>query len=1667
MSASGDHPGVMLAVKARLARRQLPRINAQGLVEHANPLPISSATSVASHRPSVSGPDVDWVLAAPGTATPFGALTNADRSDCNVSAISTPTRLPSMNPVSAGPTPRRSAGKNRLPWEPDGSKEGKYPRSRSAKEKWKETATLSPAPPIKPKNSWNCKEQTDEVSKITLNGAVGSASPGSYAELHINKLKRSTATLTDSAVTSAVSLQSSSSIRAGRDLSPLVANPGKQRIQSHRTGEDKPPLPSGLIPITTVPSATPLLSSLKGREKQLLLGDTRSLSLTWPRQKVLGGSSHGREEQMSADSQRNVNPMLLKKALARPGSKKKKQDEISTPKRVKSGSQSPSDEDKRIQRYKNVTEENESLSSPSSDGDELLHSDLIVDKSKRDIEQDVDRKPKFDVERDVSGNVVYQKPVIARTVRTPMNKKLSRDHDKVRQKELTSHLPGPVKMNRRVTEPANVVLTRHDPATDESLRSRETRSETPEKRLDSSHGVPPFSQSLRKKVLEQSSSQRTGKLHVKQSERHGYEENTSERTGKGSDQHLSEQSFPYVRKSLRTTDHMGPVLNHEKEEIGKMVKEPVLAESVKKKAEELKQSSRQSLRGTSHKGDDYKDTKNLESGLVTSDSSEVQQKSVLNKRKRSNVGMAAVFPLSRVPHEKSNSSKYEANIDQPNAGILLPKRAPPPFGTAVENDCNSTASSDEFSSTKSSCEMDSVSEVTGRQSTKTLSNLGQQASVDTNHSNEASVVAAKSLHGNQVVIANKGGKTEPDGLFFNSSPDGEIAMPRQSEGRVSIESVGNVSVVGAEVDNKVEKQRISVLKEAVTSEVRLEANMRSVQSSEKGNQQPVQSHQNQHHQAEPVSGLISGSTDSQMRKETFVDLRDHVMVHNRPGHGSLDLIAKKQVSESAKVRGSIVNSVQLVPTQTVPTDSKQTLDYQHNRDVLSSTTRESEKDFKENETKQELEELHSLGSLERVDCKPVLAASTANRINSRGKEKRSAKTLQSETNKLDNVVQSTNFDGAVVGHGVQIKGQNAMKRQPSIENLKKDVDSVDISRRSTAAVAQHTAVSPVEMYPTRQSSSPEIQNQGADVAIHKFSDSVTKRLNSRDKPPRNVRRKEPRSEECEDSSAVSPLSDVRLSIQDPVMTESQSVINPDIALRDGLRYLASDDWEVKCKGLNVLQKLTEHHADTLLPQLKHVIFAVVREVKNLRSQVSRAAIQCLGQLYSSLGKGMDLDLDMTVKVLLDKGGEPSVFIRQDADKALSDMVHNVTPSRAVLAMTAYGVSHRNMAVRKTTAQMMYGLIELTGCEQVVRNSKEMLERILPAAVQFTMDGSPEARYYGRAIIHVLADYADVERLGPKLLSDKLQRQLLGVVEGLRTKGLGELPTNKSSAQRKRSLSNVASRASSGASKASEKGSRNVPPRRTSLASDIEGLSGKSVVPQNHDNHLQTFPISVLKGLASVEWRERYEAITELMQLTISSPALVGSNIVKIFDQLVPRLTDSNSKVNTYALQCFEVMLPNITPYLDSVISILIPALSCTLASKNPNIQQSGVSIIDHIIDIVDNSILVQPFSSVIQFGSVKAKPFMTDKLATLVDTVYTRHRKLVARHVLPVIWHLISSTQGGKSPSLMTNESRLAASKLIHIVFHHMGQILLDQARHLPPRDQATLESLMDTFGPS
>ena len=77
-------------------------------------------------------------------------------------------------------------------------------------------------------------------------------------------------------------------------------------------------------------------------------------------------------------------------------------------------------------------------------------------------------------------------------------------------------------------------------------------------------------------------------------------------------------------------------------------------------------------------------------------------------------------------------------------------------------------------------------------------------------------------------------------------------------------------------------------------------------------------------------------------------------------------------------------------------------------------------------------------------------------------------------------------------------------------------------------------------------------------------------------------------------------------------------------------------------------------------------------MKNLRSQVSRFALSTFCDMFKHLQRNMDIELDLTVKALLQKSADSNEFFKSDTEKCLQTMIDNVTTQKVLQALLAAG-----------------------------------------------------------------------------------------------------------------------------------------------------------------------------------------------------------------------------------------------------------------------------------------------------------------------------------------------------------------------------------------------------------
>ncbi|KAL7987426.1 hypothetical protein Chor_006345, partial [Crotalus horridus] len=432
--------------------------------------------------------------------------------------------------------------------------------------------------------------------------------------------------------------------------------------------------------------------------------------------------------------------------------------------------------------------------------------------------------------------------------------------------------------------------------------------------------------------------------------------------------------------------------------------------------------------------------------------------------------------------------------------------------------------------------------------------------------------------------------------------------------------------------------------------------------------------------------------------------------------------------------------------------------------------------------------------------------------------------------------------------------------------------------------------------------------------------------------------------------------------------EIRPLSHPEHELIEALKWLSSNDWHLKEKGLLNIICLATCHSEVLQGRLHDVSLAATKEVSNLRSKVSRFAIETLAELFKAMKKHMDQETEEISRVLLQKAGDTSEFIQKAADQSLGIMAQSVTPSRAMTALMANGVNHRNPLIRKCAAGHLLTVMEQIGAEKLLSGNRESTELLVQTLVKMAQDCHQDTRCYGRKMLNMLMCHSKFDGY---LKQNVPSHDLRDVMAAIKQKGTEDSASQATSAK-------------------SYRGSKN-----GSLTISLDSLSsgeGSTMdvlnfsQPAAHGSSLRSIEImeqlkELNKQLGAKEFQIRIDGIALLMDHCKKNPHFVSSNIVQIFDTFTLRLQDSNKKVNQYALESVVTMIPvlknGFNPVLLSVVTIVMDNLN----SKNSGIYSAAIKVLDTMITYLDNLLLLQIFASRVRFLTGRALQDITEYLA--------------------------------------------------------------------------------------
>lgn len=224
---------------------------------------------------------------------------------------------------------------------------------------------------------------------------------------------------------------------------------------------------------------------------------------------------------------------------------------------------------------------------------------------------------------------------------------------------------------------------------------------------------------------------------------------------------------------------------------------------------------------------------------------------------------------------------------------------------------------------------------------------------------------------------------------------------------------------------------------------------------------------------------------------------------------------------------------------------------------------------------------------------------------------------------------------------------------------------------------------------------------------------------------------------------------------------------PKDALYACLGQLDSGSWETVMAGLQTFVRLIRHHPDYVDAHVHLLTIAVSKQVRNLRSQVARAASLCSGEFFMTHNKVLDGDAEELASALLQRSADTNKFLRNDATNALDAMCEYMHPTKVIYILIFRGATHQNAIVRCTTAKMLDRLVYRMGCEKVFALPRDVRDKLILTAAQFLMEGSLETRNYTKDLFKKLSVHPNYQKVLLDIIPNNLYRNIEKSLKSIR------------------------------------------------------------------------------------------------------------------------------------------------------------------------------------------------------------------------------------------------------------------------------------------------------------
>ncbi|XP_053662595.1 uncharacterized protein LOC128711736 [Anopheles marshallii] len=224
---------------------------------------------------------------------------------------------------------------------------------------------------------------------------------------------------------------------------------------------------------------------------------------------------------------------------------------------------------------------------------------------------------------------------------------------------------------------------------------------------------------------------------------------------------------------------------------------------------------------------------------------------------------------------------------------------------------------------------------------------------------------------------------------------------------------------------------------------------------------------------------------------------------------------------------------------------------------------------------------------------------------------------------------------------------------------------------------------------------------------------------------------------------------------------------PKDALNNCLTHLESPNWEQNISGLQFFVRLIRHHPEVIDTQIHLLSVALAKQVRNLRSQVARAACQASAEFFSTHRRCLEGEAEDIATHLLHRTADTNKFLRADATQALESMCDNVSIPKVVHIISFKGATHQNAVVRTTASKLLNKIVHQLGSEKVFALPKETRDKLILTGAHLLLEGSLETRNYTKSMFKQLSDHSNYSKVLLEVIPPRTYRNIEKTLNSIR------------------------------------------------------------------------------------------------------------------------------------------------------------------------------------------------------------------------------------------------------------------------------------------------------------